>query len=297
MLLLLLLLLLCNGVDLAKERLTESLGGFTQFHVGSVMTHLMNFKKMCFSLSQTPFFVLTFSALSFSCPFMFPPCSHFNFHMKSEYLNICIMSLSLILHFFFFFLYYGRLRQVPWWLCAGRGGITCFYAPIWFAFNEAKYSVFVGGCRISCFYFPHPPECFQATVCARLKHILLSDWTLKHTPRQISKDTKIVQIKWDFLYCTLQKYSRWNDVTFINTWHISQWLVFITLQCSSECTRLNIGSAVRFQNIEPLQLQDILKLLGNSYQLGGKTQDYVISQGSRCNLELKVEVTLPKLIK
>lgn len=57
-----------------RKRRTRSLGGFTQYHSGSVMTHLMGNKKrktMCFSLF--PFFLnfffkflLTFSVFPLS---------------------------------------------------------------------------------------------------------------------------------------------------------------------------------------------------------------------------------------
>lgn len=138
------------------------------------------------------------------------------------------------------------------------------------------FTGFVGICRISCFHFPHPAECFQATICARLKHIQLSDWTLRHIPRQISKDTKIIQMKWDFLSSMLQKWC-----------NLLKQLTRLSMGCL-HCSTV-LGSDYKHgAHIEPSQIQDAPKLLSISNRLGWKTHDCVFSWGTDAVLSKKL---------
>lgn len=78
-----------------RKRCTDTLGGFTQFHIGSVMTHLMNLKKIiCFRLNFFPFQFSFLRVIAIFISPLFYPRHLVLFHMNSKLFVYCPFTLS-----------------------------------------------------------------------------------------------------------------------------------------------------------------------------------------------------------
>ena len=159
-----------------RKRRTGSLGDFTQYHIGSVMTHL-NSIFYPFLFKSLSIFSTSVSSSLFISPSLF-----FMFHMH----YLCVLPTLCDTHISFcsFFIYIMGGLDVCRNDCVQ--GITRIYTPIWVASDQAKYSPALLGAALFHVFIVHVLQ-NVLRLCAGLLHVFSSDWTQRHALRRISK--------------------------------------------------------------------------------------------------------------
>lgn len=153
-------------ISLWKRR-TGSLGGFTQFHIRAVMTHLMFF----FFLNVL-FFVFQVSALISPLSPSIP---------SPLYVSLPLI-LSLIFRSFLYF-HNGRLRQVPPMSARGEKGDDSYLYSYLGRIQRGKNIRRLCRRQLCPVYSFCPAGCFSGGYCGGLARVLRSDWTERPGPR------------------------------------------------------------------------------------------------------------------